>query len=282
MQLYVSTSGHKGDAISQAARLSKKGFKSIELSGGTHSSNLIDDLELLKQIVDNLLLHNYFPPPAVPFVMNLASSNQEISELSIELAMRAIEFSSKIGSSYYGVHAGFLFDPKIEDLGNVISRTEIMDREVGMERFTTSIEYLADFAKKRNVKLLVENNVLSQANLESFEVNPFLLVDPDEILQFFENIDSNVGLLLDLGHLNVSARSLQIQNIECLEKVSKFVCGYHFSDNNGREDQHLELQPTTWFLPHIDKNAEFGTLEIHSQDFKQIENSLTILEEIEG
>lgn len=60
--------------------------------------------------------------------MNLASSNQEISELSIELAMRAIEFSSKIGSSYYGVHAGFLFDPKIEDLGNVISRTEIIDR----------------------------------------------------------------------------------------------------------------------------------------------------------
>jgi len=280
MQLYVSTSGHKGDAIRQAARLSERGFKSLELSGGTHSSNLINDLESLKQKVENLLIHNYFPPPAIPFVMNLASNSQEIFELSLELAMRAIDFSSKIGSAYYGVHAGFLFDPNIEDLGKVISRTELMDREVGMERFTTSIKYLADFANKRNVKLLVENNVLSQANLESFEVNPFLLVDPEEILHFFENVDKNVGLLLDLGHLNVSARSLQLQNIECLEKVSKYVCGYHFSDNNGQEDQHLELQCTTWFLPHIDKNVEFGTLEIHSQDFNQIENSLSILEEI--
>lgn len=282
MQLFVSTSGHKGDAISQATRLTENGFKSLELSGGTHNPNLINDLERLKQIAGNLMLHNYFPPPAEPFVMNLASNDPKILEQSLELAMWAIDLSSKIGSPFYGVHAGFLLDPKIKDLGNTIRRKDLMNREVGLARFATSIEFLADFAYKRNVKLLVENNVLSQANLESFGMNPFLLVEPDEILQFFESAHINVGLLLDLGHLNVSALALSLQNIDFLEKISRCVVGYHFSDNDGREDQHLELSSTTWFLPYIDKNVMFGTFEIHSQDAKQIENSLAILERIIG
>jgi len=282
MQLYVSTSGHKGNAISQANKLAETGFKRLELSGGTYSPNIITDLELLRQNTENLLLHNYFPPPAQPFVMNLASHNRRICEESLDLARNAIDLSSKIGAAYYGVHAGFLFDPEIKDLGNIISRKKLIEREVALERFVQNINYLAEFANKKNVKLLVENNVLSQANLESFGVNPFLLVEPNEIVYFFESTDSNVGLLLDLGHLNVSARSLNLQNIECLEKISKFVSGYHFSDNDGTQDQHLELSTATWFLPYIDCKAMFGTLEIHSQDTMQIANSLAILEEIMG
>ena len=282
MQLYVSTSGHKENAISHAHKLAEMGFKRLELSGGTYCPNLITDLKLLKQNTVNLLLHNYFPPPTQPFVMNLASDNRRIREESLDLAMEAIDISSKIGSPYYGVHAGFLFDPEIKDLGNIISRKDLTDREVALERFVQNIDYLAEFAYKKNVKLLVENNVLSQANLESFGVNPFLLVEPDEILRFFESVGNNVGLLLDLGHLNVSAQSLNLQNTECLAKLSKFVSGYHFSDNDGTQDQHLELSASTWFLPYIDSKAMFGTLEIHSQDATQIANSLAILEGIIG
>ena len=282
MQLYVSTSGHKGDAISQAIRLSQWGFKSLELSGGTYCPNLKGDLEDLKKITKDLLLHNYFPPPEQPFVMNLASNKHRISEQSLDLAKSAIDISGKIGASYYAVHAGFLFDPEIEDLGKRISRKVIMEREVGLEKFATNIESLAVFAQKRNVKLLVENNVLSKSNLESFGVNPFLLVEPEEISYFFERANSNVGLLMDLGHLNVSASSLSLDKIEFLEEISKYVCGYHFSDNDGTADQHSELSPTSWFLPHINQNANFGTLEIHSQDPVQIENSLAILEGIKG
>ena len=71
--IYISTGGFRGktaDAVS--AELSSAGIKSVELSGGAYSATLLGDLQALTPDV-HFQIHNYFPPPADPFVLNLGS-----------------------------------------------------------------------------------------------------------------------------------------------------------------------------------------------------------------
>lgn len=277
MQLFVSTSGISSNAINQALVLVREGFTKIELSGGAHIPNLEERLTELSASAEAIMLHNYFPPPKVPFVFNLASENQEVIERSMALAKTAIDNSSVIGAQYFAVHGGFLFDPTVSDLGNVISRTVIRSRAEALEDFRKNILVLAKYAKENNVRLLVENNVLSPANFISFGCNPFLLVSGQEILEFFTNIESEVGFLLDVGHLSVSSNTLSESRELLLEELSGLITGYHLHENGRDSDQHLELKEDSWFIPLLNKEAYFATLEIHSQKFAEIKHSLEIL-----
>ena len=84
MTTYISTGGFSkfsADKISE--KLISTGINSIELSGGIYSTNVIDNLYELKEKA-NFQIHNYFPPPKIPFVLNLASQDTEISNLSLE------------------------------------------------------------------------------------------------------------------------------------------------------------------------------------------------------
>ena len=78
MNLYFSTGGYKDletkDAINQ---LKDAGIKNIELSGTMHSNNNVDFLsQNFKKI--NFQVHNYFPPPKDPIVLNLASYDDDV------------------------------------------------------------------------------------------------------------------------------------------------------------------------------------------------------------
>jgi sugar phosphate isomerase/epimerase len=223
------------------------------------------------------MLHNYFPPPEEPFVFNLASENQEVLVRSMALAKAAIDKSSTCGAEHFAVHAGFLFDPAVSDLGNAISKSKLRPRDEGLEDFRRNILVLAKYAKEKKVKLLVENNVLSLANFLSFGCNPFLLASGQEIVDFFTNIESEVGFLLDVGHLSVSSNVLSEPREYFLEEFSDFISGYHLHENGRESDQHLEIDKNSWFLPLLNKDAPFATLEIHSQNFTEIKQSLEIL-----
>ena len=163
MQLFVSTSGIHSNAIDQALNLIGEGFTKIELSGGAYIPNLDERLDELSSAAEAVMLHNYFPPPETPFVFNLASEKQENVLRSMALARTSIDISSVCGAQYFAVHAGFLFDPKVSELGNSIEKSEIRSRDEGLTDFKRNILDLAKYAKERNVRLLVENNVLSYA-----------------------------------------------------------------------------------------------------------------------
>ena len=62
-------------------------------------------------------MHNYFPPPEIDFVINIASLNTEIYEKSINQCIKAINLSKKLGASAYSIHAGFLIDPGVKEIG---------------------------------------------------------------------------------------------------------------------------------------------------------------------
>ena len=278
MELFVSTSGTRGNSLHAATTLAETGFKNIELSGGAHVIDLDSELELLRGHTDAIMLHNYFPPPKEPFAFNLASSNPETIALSISLAKSAIDISGNNGFKFFGIHAGFLMDPQVSELGNRIQVSKLENRERALEIFTQNTLGLSAYAESRNVRLLVENNVLSEENMKSFGEDPFLLSSTEEISIFFENHGDKVGFLLDLGHFNVSTNTLDEPREYSLERINQYVVGYHLHDNSRMSDQHLSLTDESWFLKYLNTDAKFGTLEIHSQNIVDIQTSVRILE----
>lgn len=278
MELFVSTSGTRSNSLNAANTLAENGFKNIELSGGSHVKDLDSELEHLMGHTDAIMLHNYFPPPEEPFVFNLASSNPETIALSIGLAKSAIDISGKNGFKFFGIHAGFLMDPQVSELGNRIQASKLENRERALEIFTKNTLELSAYAESRSVRLLVENNVLSEENMKSFGEDPFLLSSTEEISIFFENHGDKVGLLLDLGHFNVSTNTLDEPREYSLERINQYVVGYHLHDNSRLSDQHSSLTDDSWFLNYLNTNAKFGTLEIHSQNILDIQTSVRILE----
>jgi len=275
--IFVSTSGTSGDSLEQAQKLFEADFPNIELSGGSHVQNVESRLRELAHSGANLMLHNYFPPPQTPFVFNLASQNAQIVEQSLDLARRAIKLSSEVGARHFAVHSGFLLDPKPEQLGKPISSSPLIDRQFALLDFQKRIQVLADYANRLNVRLLVENNVLSKKNLQNFGTNPFLLVEVEEILNFLDGMDNEIGLLLDIGHLNVSSKSLGFERTRAILELREVAEGYHLSENNGLADDHLALEQDFWGLDYLGSEAEFVTLEIHSQEPTEMFESINLL-----
>ena len=78
MSVYISTGGLKNLYFLETARLFKESvINNIELSGGAHTGDLKKKLRLVNKFA-NIQLHNYFPPPKKPFVLNLASLDEKI------------------------------------------------------------------------------------------------------------------------------------------------------------------------------------------------------------
>ena len=98
--------------------------------------------------------------------------------MSIIQLKKSINLSKKLKSKYYSIHAGFAFDPKDDELGKKIIYNKIYNREKSFRLFLKRVNSLAKYAKKRGVKLLVENNVVTKKNLINKKNNPLLLCDP--------------------------------------------------------------------------------------------------------
>ncbi len=83
MTVYISTGGYSNSTAYKASKmLIESGINSIELSGGVSSEDNIEKLIELKEKA-KFQIHNYFPPPKIPFVLNLGSADEEISKLSM-------------------------------------------------------------------------------------------------------------------------------------------------------------------------------------------------------
>ena len=93
-EVYISTGGFNLPGY-QFLEKYKNQKINIELSGGKfHEKN---NTKIIKLRKNNLKyrLHNYFPPPKNPFVLNLASSNNKILNLSLKHICKAIKINFK-------------------------------------------------------------------------------------------------------------------------------------------------------------------------------------------
>ena len=98
--IYISTGGFsKFSADKISNQLIAMWIKSIELSGGKFSKNILENLNKLKKKAD-FQIHNYFPPPSIPFVLNLASQDEEVARLSLNHVDHALECCVKLQAEH--------------------------------------------------------------------------------------------------------------------------------------------------------------------------------------
>jgi sugar phosphate isomerase/epimerase len=100
------------------------------------------------------------------------------------------------------------------------------------------------------VRVRVENNVLAPFNLVDGVNQSLLGVTAEDLLEILELTGSpQLGLLLDLGHLKVSARALGFSPEKALAAAAHRTEILHLSDNDGTEDKNLPFGPDAWFMP---------------------------------
>jgi len=242
--IFVSSSCVRTDRISDSVRqLADRGYRCIELSGGTQRyDGLQEDLISLRAEYGlHYRCHNYFPPPQNHFVLNLASSDNAIRERTLDHVREAAQLCAALDIEVYSIHAGFRIDIAASDVGRGIPAQELSPLAATQTRFRAALrEVTALFGP--SVLVYVENNVLSQENHRTFGgQNPFLMTHAAQIVELLERCE--VRLLLDVGHLQVSAQSLGLSLADELDALLARCDYVHISDNDGRADTNQPLLP---------------------------------------
>jgi len=260
--VFVSTGGFKLSTAEAVRRLRHEGVTRVELSGGVFTN------EPLAGLVDevahgSMQIHNYFPAPESPFVFNLSDPDPSGRAHSIKFAKDAIDFGLNLGSHLYSFHAGFLGTPGVGDLGQTWGVTQKIGLDEGISLFAQSVLELHNYANARGVKLLVENNVLTVGTAQQNGDDILLMTTPESMRAVLETLPDSVGLLMDVAHLAVSAKTLGYNADVALADVADLVGGYHLSENDGEIDSNEPIRVDSWFWHLLKPKVDFVTLEIN-------------------
>lgn len=247
--IYISSAAVRRPTLIHAVKqLAENGFKCIELTAGNSLTKnwLLDLLELKEKYNLSYLCHNYFPVPEKPFVLNLASLDDETYTRSIALTKEALEVSRVLGGSKYAVHAGFRIDIPVSQIGKKIEKIDFNDELTSWERFVKSVDGF--FNLPSSIERYIENNVLSAANYTSYQgKNPFYVTDKASWFQL-KNEVPEAQLLLDVAHLKVSCHSLGLKFEDELRTLALSTNYIHLSDNDGLSDSNQAISKNTNWL----------------------------------
>ena len=194
-----------------------------------------------------LTMHNYFPPPEEDFVLNTAASCARTREQCEQLldGVRALAGASQ--SPVYGIHAGYLSDVQAPAASQ---KFEFGGDRVGYEEAETrAVAFMSERAlqfERQRIRLLVENLFPFPDDDHS------LCCAPDQIARFLSQVPESVGLLLDLGHLNIAATLMGFDRDDGLDQLlARFghrLFQVHLSHNDGTRDEHLAVMDGNWQL----------------------------------
>ncbi|MHA8087409.1 sugar phosphate isomerase/epimerase family protein [Aquirufa sp. Wall-65K1] len=276
MKLYISTLAFKNLTIEELINIAKEKNWAIEFSSGIpfHEGN-----ELIYQEAPiEKIPHNYFPAPQIPFVLNLASSNPEIRQKSIDHCKKGLQLAKLANAPFFSAHAGFCIDPNPNELGRKIEINSVINKEVHMDYFIESIHEVLNYAVELNLDFLIENNVIAPFNLVG-NVNPLLCTCSEEIIEVLERVNrSNFHLLLDTGHLKVSCQTLSKDIDEEIKKLNKYIKAIHHSDNDGLKDSNDLLDQNYWFRKNISNFSDIiHVLEVKAQSIFDIESQIKLI-----
>jgi len=232
----------------------RHGITTIELGAGV---SVGDDLNVLFAAEGvQFLVHNYFPPPPKTFVLNLASADLAVRAQSLRMVEFALDLSARLKAPFYSVHGGFITDPiGFDGTGFVFPAPQSATQAVAaMERFIDAVRSLLTHARTAGVKLLVENNVCVPSS-----AGKLLLQSADEFESLFASIeDPHLGVLLDTGHLNVTARTFGFDRLQFVDRLQPFVRAFHIHDNDGSADTHRPVVEGSWVIDVLRRDALGG------------------------
>lgn len=276
----VSTTAFQSDDLNEIVTLSaRNSINAVELSGNL---NYIPETELLSLIESNkdvidFFFHNYAPVPKKPFVLNLAHPNT--MERSIEHCRQTISFCQKMRSNVFSIHAGMAFSPSPGHLGQYQSDYKSIPIAESRRLLKKGLLGIADFAMARDVTILIENNVVAGFNSQNGRNDRYHLADLSDASEFLEVLSHpNIGILLDVGHLKVSAVSLDFKCDDFFSVYSHKIKALHLSENDGTADQNHPIQKDSWFWEYVPwSDIKYVSLEIRPQHIDFIKEQIKLV-----
>ncbi len=264
MNIFASTSCLKGygSLPSMVKAMKSAGLNCIELGDAPSvSEEGLVEISLLKSSI-NFEVHNYFPRASRPFLLNLASLDPDNLSRSLEFAKNAVGLCRRLGGTFYGVHAGFCADVSASSLGGILEYTKIVDREKAFNRMVDSLRILCDQALKAGVTIAVENHLVARCDLIGGKNELVLACEAGELIALIkETSRPNLGILLDVGHLNVSANTLRLDRMAWVEQAKPFIKAFHVHDNDGMTDLHQPVNESSWIMKVL-RNPVFSEARI--------------------
>lgn len=212
----------------------------------------------LAAVPAEFLVHNYFPPPPDPFVVNLASLDDRIRDRSLRHALDSLAFCAGIGAPIYTVHPGFLSDPSethAPSLRNYNFRFEAVPAGNGQakeafRRFLAAVRVLGTQAGDLGVQLAVE----TQGSMSN--PHQLLLQTPEEFEEFLaETADLPVGINLNLAHLRLASGAFGFDLGPVLKRLAPRAIAVEVSHHDGTVDEHRPLVDGAWYWSILEDPA---------------------------
>jgi sugar phosphate isomerase/epimerase len=206
----------------------------------------------------DLLIHGYFPAPEKSFILTFSSRDKSVTDKSFALAEKAFRLCKKYNVPYYSFHPGFLFDGYEKPNGHFAFHMETeLSYEEALSTFLENFNALHEIAGKYGIALVVENLFENDSILGGDGRRSSLNCSFEEFDDILGKLPSNSGILLDLGHLNISANYLKFNKYDYIDRlIGKYgdrIYELHLSSNNGYFDEHLPLCDDDWQLEALDR-----------------------------
>ena len=228
---FVSSGAFKSRSVKEIVGWAlDTGIHHIELGSGTQwVADFLSPVRATAGRPIRYLFHNYFPPHQTPFVLNLAAADPETLTRSREHCRLAVDLSAELEGAFFSVHAGFAFAARPEQLGQNLTKTPRVSLEKAHGIFVASLRDLCAYAARKNIRIAVENNVIAPFNLVGGKNRLGLCASAEDILRTYREVGcSNLGFLIDVGHLKVTANSLGFDMHRFLDDVASHVLAFHF------------------------------------------------------
>jgi ribosomal protein S18 acetylase RimI-like enzyme/sugar phosphate isomerase/epimerase len=266
----VSTLAFAGRPVETMIDISREHGFPLEFSSGLPHRPDMEALFLAQK--GRCLAHNYFPAPAVPFVLNLASRDAALRQRSVDHCVAGIRLSYAAGAPFFSAHAGFCVDPAPDDLGRRFATAGRLDPTASWSVFVDSVREVLLRTAQYPTGFLVENNVLTAANQHPAQPRLVLGVEASELCRLVRDVDDpRLGILCDTGHLKISAATLGKDHFEqALEMLPHTRC-FHHSENDSRTDCNFPFGDDYWGA-ELARHApgSVHVLEVRTDEWKEL------------
>ena len=213
------------------------GFDLVEVGAGhKHEPNAVETvIELKRKYPDShFTIHAFFPPVAKgSYIMNMSDSKEH--GIILKTAAGMFDLAEKIGADVVGLHGGYAGEVVwVPDRGGFdkLKMIKSIPAETAESNMMVILEKLVRLAEGRGVKLAVE--------ISPFDVSKAVLSDPEIFEKVFSRFESdNLGLLLDIGHVHMSAAAKGFDPYEFTARFKEKIFELHLHDVVDGEDHNL-------------------------------------------
>jgi len=184
---------------------------------------------------------------------NIASPSPDLRRAVLKRLTKSIVYAGQLDCRLWLFHPG--------------SRTGLSPIYPGedWQQNLRSVRALLKVARREGVEIAIENTP---------EPFPSLMKSVDDFRRFYEDLEDDIGMVLDVAHANLNS---QIQDF--LKQFSKKIVHMHVSDNDGASDLHLGIGygSIDWEnVAKLVKEAEYGNLII-IESTEHVEESIQFL-----